>query len=193
MKNIFLTLALVALVSFGFAQTIDGFTLKDTKGASVRLSAYSSKTAVVVIFTSNHCVYSKKYEDRIIALNQTYSAKNVQFILINSNDPALSEEDNLANMQLRVTEKGYTFPYLQDADGAIAKKFGATKNPEAFVLIPSGGSWTTVYSGKIDDNPLMADQVSVSYLKQSLDKVLSGDKSPSPKQDSNGCNIKFKE
>jgi len=175
-----------------FAQTVADFSLKNVDGNTDSLSSYKDKKAVVVIFTSNHCVYSKKYEDRILAINSEFSGKGVQVILINSNDPVQSEEDNYTNMQLRAKEKGFSFPYLQDISQSVAKSFGAQRTPEAFILKSSGGTFTVAYKGAIDNNPLMPEKVTSSLLKDALNAVLANTTVAQGTSEASGCNIKWK-
>ena len=124
-----------------FAQTVADFSLKNVDGNTVSLSSYKDKKAVVVIFTSNHCVYSKKYEDRILAINSEFSGKGVQVVLINSNDPVQSEEDNYTNMQLRAKEKGFNRiigEYIPTKKNAIVKNhysdLGFKREGEEWIL-----------------------------------------------------------
>jgi hypothetical protein len=57
----------------------------------------------------------------------------------------------------------------------LAKLMGATKNPEVFVLRRVEKNWEVLYSGKIDDNPLIEDKVQRQYLVEELSRVVSGD------------------
>lgn len=171
--------------------TVPDFTLMGVGGDSVSLGkVVEGKRVGVVIFTSNHCVYAKKYEDRIIALASQYQDR-VGFVLVNSNDPELSENDSFEAMQDRAKEKSYPCPYVQDPQQAVAKAFGAGKNPVAYVVVPKvKGSYSVVYAGKIDDNPLMADAATVFYVRDVLDKILGGTP-PDPKvEPETGCHIK---
>ena len=204
----FFSALLLTLLCFGgltvSAQGIVDFTLKNHDGTDVTLSQYKDMQAVVVVFTGNHCVYSKKYEDRLVDLANAYKEKGVQFLLINSNDPVVNQEESLELNAQKATEKEFPFPYLSDADHAVADNFGATKQPEAFVLTvsegdaPLGGGKegaavkiTKLYSGRIDDNPLMAEKVKAHFLKDAVEKVLGGDMEPSEGTDPNGCKIRF--
>lgn len=99
------------------------FTLKNIDGAMVSLSNYSVATkGAIVIFTCNHCPFSKAYQDRIIALNNKYRSLGFPVIAINSNDPNIEGEDSYANMQQRAKDKGFTFPYLFDETQEIDRK-----------------------------------------------------------------------
>lgn len=179
--------------AFGQEQkTVKNFTLTSHKGEVVKLDQYAgSKAAVVVVFTGNHCVYSKKYEDRLVQMANTYQPKGIQFLLINPNNPKVNPEETKEMNAIRAKEKNFIFPYLQDVDQTVARDFGAEKQPEAYALVNEGGVWKVLYSGRIDDNPLMAEKVKTNYLSAALDKILAGDKSPSENTPPSGCNIRF--
>lgn len=170
------------------AQQISDFSLKQTDGTMVSSAVYKSKAVWVVVFTGNHCVYSKKYEDRLISLSKEYAGKGVGFMLINSNDPNQSEEENLTNMKLRVKEKSFPFVYLQDELQAVAKMFGAQKNPEVFVM--KGNQ--IIYKGAIDNNPLMPEKANKQYLREAIDAGISGKTPAESSVTASGCNIKWK-
>jgi peroxiredoxin len=170
------------------AQVITDFSLKSTDGSMVSSQTYSNQKAWVVIFTGNHCVYSKKYEERLMQYAKEFTPKGVGFILINSNDPLQSEEESLNNMQNRAKEKNFPFAYLQDEKQSVAKMFNAEKNPEVFVL----KGMKIIYKGAIDNNPLMPEKVTRNYLREAIEAALSS----SPVKESavpvSGCNIKWK-
>ncbi|WNJ20783.1 thioredoxin family protein [Pontibacter sp. G13] len=168
---------------------ISDFTLTDGAETSVSLSDFQGKKAVVVVFTSSHCSWAVKYEGRLQMLYDKYKTKDVAFIAINSNDASMSRRDEASQM---TRNSSYSFQYLKDGDQAVAKQFGATKNPEVFVLRPDGGKFKIIYQGKIDDNPLDASLVKHHYLEDALDCVILG-KEPGEEQTTpNGCNIKWK-
>jgi len=170
------------------AQQITDFTLKQTDGSMVSSQTYSAQKAWVVVFTGNHCVYSKKYEDRLIQYAKEFTGKGVGFMLINSNDPIQSEEESLANMRNRAKEKNFPFVYLQDEKQNIAKMFGAQKNPEVFVL----KGMKILYKGALDNNPLMPEKVTRNYLHEAIEAALSGTTVKESSVPASGCNIKWK-
>ena len=195
-RRLLTLLFLLAVCATGLAQAgprpsarLDSIALLNIDSNTVRLSGFRDKKALVLVFTGNHCVYSKKYEDRLITLARESAAKGAGFVLINSNSPELSQDDRFALMQARAREKGYPCPYLHDPQGTLAKMVGATKNPEAFIFLPKGDTWQLAYAGKIDDNPLMDTRVEQQFLRNALDAILSG-QAPPPSQAALGCNIK---
>lgn len=196
MQRLFLTLlVLLCLGTSGFAQTaptliaLDSIVLLNVDSNAVKFTSFRDKKALVLVFTGNHCVYSKKYEDRLITLARDCAAKGTAFVLVNSNSPTLSQDDRFALMQARAREKAYPCPYLHDPQGHLAKMVGATKNPEAFIFQHKPEGWQLVYAGKIDDNPLMDTRVEQQFLRDALDAILAG-QAPPPSQAALGCNIK---
>jgi peroxiredoxin len=189
-KQVLVLLFAILFVSLGQAQTTIGdFSLKDITGQQVSLKDYLNRKAVVVIFTSSHCSYAKKYEGRLAEMYQAYAPKGIQFIAINSNDPTMSESDSPEVMrQLRP----FPFPYLKDDDQNVARQFNATKTPEVFILKPQGGQFAVVYQGKIDDNPLDSQMVKQNFLQEALDQMLSSQPIAPDNTVASGCNIKWK-
>ncbi len=170
---------------------LEGFTLHDTRsGKDVNLAGLKDQKAIVVIFTSSDCAFSLKYQERINQLYEVYQDQPVAFLAINSNDSTLNMGDAPKRMRVQAP---YRFPYLKDESQQVADKFDASRNPEAFVLVPlSGGKFQIVYQGQIDDNPLDASLVENHYLKDAIEAVLAGNKPKIPSTDPAGCNIKWK-
>lgn len=188
---LFITVLIVDNAEGQTRSNVDNFTLVNTvDNQPVSLSSFSSKKGIVIIFTSDFCPYSKLYEARIDGLAQEFSNKNIQFILINPNNPLVSQEDSVEKMAKNAQEKGYRFPYLADKEQKVANAFGATKTPEVYLLQPSGNRFNIVYSGAIDDNPQVDTDVDKHYLREAINSLLEG-KPTSPKhQRPTGCMIK---
>jgi peroxiredoxin len=182
---------LIFLIPVVVSGQITGFSLVNAVDKKeITLSSFSSKKAVVIVFTSNYCPYSKLYEDRLKSFHQQYSGKGVQLILINPNDPQSSKDDSIEEMAARAKKNGYSFPYLADKEQTISTQFGARKTPEVYVLKPAGDKFMVVYKGAIDDNPQIESDVSRSYLKEAVDAVLSGRTPATTKTNPTGCIIK---
>lgn len=164
------------------------FKLRDQANQEVSLAKFKDKKAIVVIFTSAHCSWATKYEERIKAIYQTYQAKNIAFIAINSNDSSMSVTDAAARIR---QDSPYTFPYLKDDDQAVARLFKVTKTPEVVVLTPSAGRFLISYRGKIDDNPLDSNMVRNNYLTEALEAILAGKRPVTPETPASGCNIRW--
>src|SRR5262249_55561285 len=132
---------------------------------------------------------AKGWEERIVTLGNTYSKKGIGVIAVNSNDPSVAAEDGFEAMQDRAKARGMEFPYVVDATSGVAKAFGATRTPEAF-LFDTGGK--LVYHGTIDDNMQAPDKVTATYLKDALEAVSSGKEVAVKETKAMGCGIKFR-
>jgi peroxiredoxin len=159
-----------------------------TSGQDVTLAKTAGPAGTLVVFTANNCPFAKAWEERIVALGNTYSKKGVGVMLINANNPALSKGDSFEATQARAKERSMAFPYAIDPGSTVARAFGASKTPEAFVFDKGGA---LVYHGTIDDNSEDATKVTKTYLKDALDAVVAGKKPAMAETKSLGCGIKF--
>ncbi len=195
MKNraILITLLFLSTVSAVFPQqkTVENFKLTNAVNKrEVSLTDFSNKKAIAIIFTSNYCPYSKLYEERILKLHQQYASQGLQVILVNPNDPVKSRNDSIEKMAEKAAEKQFPFPYLADKNQAVCDQFGATKTPEVFLLVKKGNTFQVVYSGAIDDNPQVPQDVTTSYIDNAVSSVLSGKAMASNHTRPTGCIIK---
>jgi peroxiredoxin len=171
---------------------IENFTLVDAaSNKTISLADFAGERAVVVVFTSNYCPYARLYEDRIISLSEEYAGRSVQFLLVNSNTSMDNIDDSVEEMARHAKEKGYRFPYLADKEHRVAEMLGATKTPEAFVLQNNGtGSFVLKYRGAIDDNPQVAQEVTVNYLRDAITATLNRRNISIAEKRPTGCMIK---
>ncbi len=168
------------------------FKLKNIDGKMVSLADYTKAKGFIVVFTCNHCPFSKKYEDRIVALDKQFKDKGYPVIAINSNDVTQHEEDSYDNMKVRAKEKGFTFPYLYDESQAIAKAYGASRTPHVFILQKSGADLVVKYIGAIDDNSDDAKDVHEKYVENAVNNLLNGKEADPSMTRAIGCTIKWK-
>lgn len=168
------------------------FNLKNVNGEMVSLDNYKDAKGFIVIFTCNTCPYAQKYEQRIIDLHKKFSEQGFPVIAINSNDPEKSSGDAFAEMKTRAEEKDYPFPYLQDVDQLVAKKYGATRTPEVYLLVKDDNKYKLVYTGAIDDNYQDASAVSINYIDAAIGSYSSGQEVKQEKTKAIGCTIKWK-
>lgn len=163
--------------------------MKNVDGKLVSIADVSGKAGTLVVFTCNHCPFAKAWEERIVDLANGYSQKGIGVILVNANDPAKYAEDGISEMQTHAKTRGMKVPYVVDETSAVARAFGATVTPEAF-LFDKGGK--LAYHGTIDDNHKEPAKVQSRYLKDALDAVAVG-KAPTVKETKSlGCGIKFR-
>lgn len=200
MKKIILTLAIgfltfTTIMAEGYevGDKARDFNLINIDGEYLSLADYRDAEGFIVIFTCNHCPYSKLYEDRIIAINDKYEKMGFPVIAINPNDSIRQPEDSYSKMIVRADEKGFTFPYLLDADQSIAKAYGATRTPHVYLLQKEDEDYVVRYIGAIDDNSKDASAVEDKFLENAINDIEKG-KSPEPDfTKAIGCTIKWAE
>lgn len=123
---------------------------------------------------------------------KSYEGSDVAFMMINPNDPRESQDDSMEAMRTKAAAWGMDIPYLADNDQTVAKIFGASKTPEVFVLTNKSSRYSVVYSGALDDNPQVAQDVNQNYLKQAIDASLQGKAINNAQKRPVGCMIKMK-
>ena len=166
------------------------FSLTNVDGEMVSLADFEDAKGFILIFTCNTCPYSVAYEDRIIALDKAYKSKGYPVIAINPNDPAAIDGDDLADMKVRATEKGFSFPYLQDVGQQVYPQYGATKTPHVFIIQKEGNNNIVRYIGAIDDSSRKPNKVKKRYVEQAVDALLAGKSPSTTTTKAIGCSIK---
>jgi len=107
-------------------------------GKLISIADVAGKAGTLVIFTCNHCPFARGWERRIAELGNTYAKRGIGVILINANDPEKVPDDGFAGMQARAKSLGLQVPYVVDETSNVARAFGASVTPEAFLFDGSG-------------------------------------------------------
>jgi len=155
----------------------------------VSIADVSGKKGTLVMFTCNSCPWVKAWEKRMVEIGNAYAKRGIGVIAVNANDPEAKAEDGYAEMQRRAKQRGMRYPYVVDATSDLARAFGASHTPEAFLFDAKGN---LVYHGAIDDNARKPDRVEQRYLRDALDAVLQSKAVPMAETKSLGCTIKFR-
>jgi peroxiredoxin len=166
------------------------FSLKNVDSRSIGLDDYKAQRGIIVVFTSNHCPFSKAYEDRTLALDRKFGPLGYPVLAVASNNAETYPEDAFDKMQARARDKNYTFPYLQDATQTVAKSFGATRTPQVYVLKRTADRFTVEYIGSIDDSPQDPTGVQRAYVDEAVTSLLAGRPVGTPLTKAVGCAIK---
>lgn len=163
------------------AQSIFEINMKDVNtDQSVTLKTYQNAEAMVVVFISAKCPYAKYYETRLSIMAKQYKNKGVSFLMVNANST-----ESMKSMKSQALKINAT--YLRDESKQLTSFLGAKKSPEVFLL---NGQGKVSYSGAIDDNPQVANDVHTSYLKDAIDGLLSGKSIAVKNNRPVGCTIK---
>jgi peroxiredoxin len=168
------------------------FTLKNVKGEMVTLSKIENVKGYIVVFTSNTCPYAKKYEQRVIDLNNEFNPKGYPVVAVLSNDENINPNDSFDAMKRIAKDKGYTFTYLRDETQDVAKRYGATNTPHAYVLSKNGGELKVEYVGAIDNNVDDPSHADKKYVADAVSALLSGKPVMVKETRAVGCSLKWK-
>jgi glutathione peroxidase-family protein len=164
-------------------------------GKELTLAGVSGKHDTLVIFSCNHCPYARAWEERIVALGNTYQDRGVGVMVVNSNDPQRYPDDGYEEMQRRARLRGYRFPYVVDSTSDVAVAFGATRTPEVYLFNKDGKLY---YQGAVDNDTdgKLKPQERQNYLQAALDALVAGKQGASAGvmqvTKSIGCGIKFR-
>ena len=165
------------------------FALPGVDGHTHRLSDYSDRKFLLVVFWCNHCPYVQAWEGRMIAIGRKYAPAGVQVVLINSNDPAQYPDDRFERMVERARDHAYPFPYLHDDSQEVARAYGALVTPHPMLFGPDR---RLLFQGRIDDRHDAPEKVAHRYLEEALDAVLAGRPPPSAELPVLGCSVKWR-
>lgn len=179
----------LSLVSTSLAAQVPNFTLTNVvNGKSISLDTYPSCAGLLIVFTTNACPYDEYYRTRIKRISNDYQDK-VPVLLINSSTDATESAESMTK---KAQQLGIIIPYLADKDQTVMQSLGATKSPQVFLLKNSGGKFSVVYSGAIDDNAQVEKDVHQSYLKDAIDIMLTNQKIETAEVRPVGCALRKK-
>lgn len=164
--------------------------MKGVSGTELSIAEAAGAKGTLVIFTCNHCPWVKMWQTRIATIGNAAIKRGVGVIAVNANDPAAYPEDGFGEMKARAKQLGFKFPYVVDATSEVARAFGATHTPEAYLLDAQGN---LVYHGGVDDNARDEKAVKQPWLRQAVDALVGGKPVPMAETKALGCSIKFRE
>jgi peroxiredoxin len=200
MKEAFLNLLLLSFFGLATAgpgyevgEVVSDFNLKNIDGKMVSLSDYKRGEGVILVFTCNHCPYSKLYEQRIIDLHNTYAPQGYPVVAVNPNDPKKVPEDSFENMQKRARKKNYPFVYLFDESQDVARSFGASKTPHVYLLKKTKALFKVIYIGAIDNNSQSANSAEKLYVADAISSLKNGESVKVTETKAVGCSIKWRD
>ncbi|MEM1353414.1 MAG: thioredoxin family protein [Planctomycetota bacterium] len=173
------------------------FTLPDTQNNTVSRIDYADRP-LLVMFICNHCPYVIHVAPELARLGEDYGDR-VGIVAIQSNDIENYPADSPEKMQEEKANRGYTFPYVYDADQSVAKSYTAACTPDFFLF---DADHKLVYRGQLDDTrPHRISsgnyddrdgQANGADLRAALDALLAGQGPVERQLPSMGCNIKWK-
>ena len=178
-----------AQIALGDAIPMADTKMKNVNDKNVTLASLAGKKGTLVVFTCNHCPWAKMWQSRVAEIGNAAVAAGLGAVAINANDPAAYPEDDFPEMKKRAKELKMKFPYVVDATSDVARAFGASRTPEAFLFDAEG---KLVYHGTVDDSPKDATAVKDAWLKDAVNAVSTGKTVTTAETKSMGCSIKFR-
>lgn len=103
----------------------------------------AGRSAVALVFFAPECPVSEHAVPELNALHDTFAADGAKVALV-----VVFPERTEAETRQLAAERELRAPVLADPSGAIARRFGARRTPEAVVATRDGA---VVYRGRIDD------------------------------------------
>jgi len=161
--------------------------LRDIDGALQRFEPGLQGRWLVVVFLGVECPLSKLYVERLQELADKFGPSGVRFLAVDSNP-----QDCLADLRLFARTHKLRIPLVKDQGMRAADRFGAVRNPEAFVVDNTGA---IRYRGRIDDryqvglhrdNPSFVD-IGGGDLYRALDELTRGRAVSVPETKAVGC------
>ncbi len=156
------------------------FELKDLSGQSHSLKSYRGKPTVIA-FISARCPISNLYKDRIKAVADEYSKRDVNFVGINS-----SADETVAEVRAHAKENNFSFTVLKDEGNVVADAYAAERTPKVYVIDAEG---VLRYQGRIDNSQNIR-LVKQNDLRVALDELLAGKVVTVADTQAMGCIIK---
>ena len=163
--------------------------MMNVDGKQVSLAEVRGRKGTLVVFTCNACPWAKAWHSRIVELGNKSAKRGIGVIAVNPNDPAVVADDDYGPMKDNAKKSKMAFPYVVDATSDVARAFGATRTPEAYLFDAEG---KLVYHGAIDDNAKQPDQVKARYLEDAVNAVVDGKEITLAETKAMGCSIKFR-
>lgn len=173
-------------LGIGDAMPTANVKMESVMGTEVALGEVKGAKGTLMIFSCSHCPWVKAWETGIVDIGNELPGKGIGVIAVNSNDPRVYPDDTMPEMVKRAKERGFTFPYVVDATSGVARAFGASHTPEAFLFDASG---ELVYHGTIDDNARDASAVEHHYLRDAAAALIAGKAVPVAETKALGCSI----
>ncbi len=170
-----------ALVESYSINDIETFKLKSVEGKFYTKENLKGKFGTIIIFLSNHCRVSQKFQDYIILMCNILEEKGIKLFVVSPNFEKAILPDELAytdsgdsfeEMKERANWKKYNFPFIYDGEKQIiTKSLNVKITPTAYLFNKFG---KLIYSGRLGnhDKPF---EIENSELYQAVKRLLIGD------------------
>jgi len=170
--------------------TAPDFEINDTYGMARTLADVRGPNGLVVMFICNHCPYVCAILARICRDAIDIQAMGVGVAAIMSNDARGYPEDSFAGMREVAKRFNFSFPYLHDAEQAVARAYGAVCTPEFFAF---NSTLQLQYRGRLDSSAMGPAKPGMRHeLVDAVREIVATGKGPAEQIACIGCSIKWR-
>ncbi|MSR47211.1 MAG: redoxin domain-containing protein [Planctomycetes bacterium] len=138
--------------------------MRGDKAGTIETAKNGKPTVIFLVGVT--CPATKPYAERLVALEQAYMAKGVDFVYCYTNVP----ESAATKTQFHKDCK-FTGAFWNDEKAAFAKAIKAGKTGEAIITDKDG---KVVYRGGIDDDMQNPAKVKSKFVASALEELLAG-------------------
>jgi peroxiredoxin len=197
MKQAIETLALLFTITSAWAaaevgQTAPDFAATDINGQTHKLADYKGKIVVLESYNQECPFCHNHYRTRAMQdLQQELTGKGVIWLVVDSVGPKYPNYRSPEAARKEWTDqKMHATAWLDDSSGEVGKKFGMRTTPHMFVIDREG---VLAYQGAIDDRPDPdGDPHSArNYVRESVQKLMAGEKLQVTQTRPYGCGVKY--
>ncbi len=107
-------------------------------------------------------------------MHNKFSGQGYPVLAVNPSDPKAYEDDRIEHLRRQASARGSSYSYLVDDTQTVARAFGASRTPQAYVLKNTGGKFVVHYIGALDDNPQDPANVVKHHVEDAVLNLLSG-------------------
>ncbi len=159
----------------GLGTPAPDFALQDSvSGRTIRLSDFSGKQGLLVMFICPHCPYVKHIQSTLAALLAEYRGKPLGVVAISPNDVAQFPEDAPEGLKQSAIDLGFDFPYCYDESfRTLPKLYQAACTPD-FFLFDSRQRLSLPRPVRWQPSRRTRNQVTGADLRAAIDAVLDG-------------------
>lgn len=165
------------------------FSLPDLDGRAVTLAQARGPRGLLVVFMCNHCPYVKAIIDPLAETARALQALGIGVVGIMSNDIDAYPEDHPDRMREFARAHDLPFPYLYDADQAVARAYDAVCTPDFFGF---NATLALQYRGRLDSSGRESRPGARRELLEAMTQVAHTGQGPREQVPSMGCSIKWR-
>ncbi|WP_395735352.1 redoxin domain-containing protein [Prosthecobacter sp.] len=166
----------------GVGRMVENATLKDLKGAEIKLTSAAGKNGLVIALFSATCPISGKLAPEAARLEKDLKEQGVGMLLVNA--PPGQKTDEITKF---IADHKLVSPVAVDADGKLAQQLAATTTTEVFLL---DATRTLVYRGALNDQYGLGYTKNAAqhhYLRDAVAAMLKGEPADLVATSAPGC------